>query len=1295
MYMFLIQMLYLNVLPSTAPSASAGAIFASSKQNIAVDKRYQTKVKVIVRNIIPKAVNLRPETFVPPHPAARRFGFSVQEPVMPMRFLRTKTVSAVCVLTFLTLASSLWAQKDAGAIVGLVRDPSGAVVAGAKVNVTDVDRGTELILTTNAEGQYVASPLRIGRYSVTVEKGGFKKAVAGPVQVNIQDRIAVDLTLQAGMATEVVNVTGQRPQLETDTSEMGQVVDSQRINALPLNGRNYAQLALLGTGVATAEPGSRVETTYGFSSNGARSLQNNFLLDGIDNNANLGDVLNGAAYVVQPAVDAISEFKVETNSYSAEFGRGNGAIMNAVIKSGTNQIHGDVWEFLRNEKLDAINYFDEFGQQPYKQNQFGFTLGGPILKNKLFFFGDYEGLRVRHAQPQLSTVPTPAEVSGDFSAFLQTNTPIPGVVDCNGNQTYQGEIFDPTQANSNSLYNGGPCSVPIGTNASGQPTNKFTGNAGTNTAIDPLAQELANLFPAPNTTKYSGGNYLADPEGSETENKFDIRIDQTISSKDNFFTRFSYGNDSTFLPSPFSNVLDGGSFQDGSSNNTAEGLAASEIHTFRNDLINEFRFGFNHLSSHRYNLFSNENVAAELPVPFPGVPYEAGQNIGGLPSLSFGDGIATIGASGYLPAVEHQHSYVFTDNVSWTRGRHSAKFGAELRFEQFTILEPAAARGSMDFGGNFLINDNLADPGTGGEAFASFIQGISDGGSITSVTPNIIYNRQIYAIYALDDFKVTPRLTLNLGLRYELFTTIKEADDNQATFDFNSLSLIAPSGQNRQLTPTLGTELAIQNNGTRGLISPDRNNFAPRIGLAYQWSDKLVFRGGYGIFYGGQENGPFSNPSPGFNPPFLSSEAYSTPCSAPSANGGTGQLDCSISATNNNGLPLNVLSQGFANNVNTGLSPLADPNAPELYSLDPHLVTPYTQQWHLGFEYQLPADTVLEVSYGGSRGLKLFAFYNGNQAVPVLGTDSLATAPRRPANDEAPGATGPCTLADGGANCNPALDVAIDTFRSNAQSNYDSLQVRLEKRYSHGLQYEAAYTWSHALDTASSASLGSVNNGDFQDQRYPNQNYGNADFDVRHRFVFSYVYDLPFGRGKRFANTASGVVNQILGNWQTTGVFSAATGNYYTATDINDISGSDCGGTVGYYCSRPTLVGNPNTTPCIPGTLFNTCAFADNTNLGTFGNAGRNIIEGPGYKTWDMSMVKQFPISEQKRLEFRAEFFNILNHVNYLFGQFGAISAEPTPLELNPFIPPSQSNFGFPLSARNPRQIQFALKFYF
>lgn len=1210
---------------------------------------------------------------------------------MPIRFSRLQILSALFLLMTLAVVTPLWAQKDAGAIVGLVRDSSGAVVTGAKVTVTDVERGMQLTLSTNDAGEYVASPLRIGRYTVTVEKQGFKKAIAGPVQVNIQDRVGVDLKLEAGAATEVITVTGERAQLETETSELGQVVDSRRINALPLNGRNFAQLALLGTGVAPAEPGSRVETSFGFSAGGARTLQNNFLLDGVDNNANLGDVLNGTAYVVQPAVDAIAEFKVETNAYSAEFGRGNGAIMNAVIKSGTNQIHGDVWEFLRNEKVDATNRFDQFGQQPYKRNQFGFTLGGPIVKNKSFFFGDYEGLRVRQGLPQLSAVPTQDEIGGDFSAFL-TNTPAMALdvdgnptnqtaLDCNGNPTYVGEIFDSHQAQQN--YAGNPngfCGVPIGTTSAQQPTNIFTGNSGTNTAIDPLAARLAALFPISNSSAGGGNDFLSDPKRTETQNKFDVRFDQSISSKDNFFARFSYGKDSTFLPSPFSNALDGGGFQDGYSENSAQGLAASEIHSFSNNLINELRFGYNGLHSHRYQLNYNVNVSEQLG--FPGVPF--GPELGGLPSIGFSDGTSGIGSSGYLPSIEKQRSYVFTDNLSWTHGRHAAKFGAELRFEQFTIYQPASPRGDMGFGSDFT--DNPASPGSGGESIATFLLGIPDGGSITSLH-NVDYRRQIYAVYGIDDIKVTPRLTLNLGLRYELFTTIKEANDQAATFDYKSLSLITPSGQNAQLTPTLATELNMQRNGSRGLIHPDLNNFAPRIGLAYQLSDKLVLRSGYGIFYGGQENGPFSNPSPGFNPPFFSSQGFNTPCSAASANPDPAQLDCSISAANS-GLPLNVLANGFPANS------LSDPNSPSLYSISPQLVTPYTQQWHLGLEYQLPANTVLEVSYGGSRGLKLFAFYNGNQATPT--TDPTAAyAPRRPANNNAwPGANGPCDLATP-ENCNPALDTAIATFRSNTYSNYNSLQVRLEKRYSHGLQYEFAYTFAHALDNASSASLGSVNNGDFRDQTRPNLEYGNADFDVRHRFVFSYAYDLPFGRGHSIGKNASGFVNQILGNWQMSGVFSAATGNYYTATDIVSVSNTDCGGFVAWQCSRPAVVENPNAKPCVPGTLFNTCAFADNTTVpgiipqGTFGSAGRNIIQGPGYKTWDTSLVKQFPISDQKHFEFRAEIFNVLNHVNYLFGGFGEISVEPTPLELG------QPGFGFPRAARDPRQIQFALKFYF
>jgi len=1147
-------------------------------------------------------------------------------------------IAVICVPSF--------AQKDSGAIVGTVRDTSGAVVSGARVTITDVDRGTQLVQTTDPQGGYVASPLKIGRYNVTVEREGFKKTVVGPVTVDVQARPEVDVVLQVGSKVETVTVTSQGPQLETETSELGQVVDSHTINTLPLNGRNYAQLALLGAGVTPAEPGSRVETSYGFSSNGARSMQNNFLLDGVDNNSNLGDVLNGTSYVIQPSVDAIAEFKVESNAYSAEFGRGNGAIMNAVIKSGTNQFHGDMYDFLRNDALDGRNAFDIFGRQPYKQNQFGFTIGGPIVKDKTFFFGDYEGLRIRQATPWLVSIPTPDMIGGDFSSFLSSDpamaTDADGnptnqvALDCNGNPTYQGEIFNSRLAQSSNLNPNGLCGVPI--NGGGLPTNIFP-------SVDPLAARLAALYPAPNVN-LNGANFLSDPVRRESRNNFDIRVDQTFSQHDNLFGRFSYENQPSFIPSPFSNDLDGGSFADGYEDDSYRSIAISEVHTFRPTLVNEFRLGYNRINSHRFNLNYNTDVSSQLG--FPGVPF--GPDIGGLPQLSFGDGTVTIGSSGYLPSIEKQNTIVLNENLSWTRGRHSLKFGTEIRHEQFTIYQPASPRGDMSFGSDFT--DNPAAPGTGGEAFATFLLGIPDGGDITSLH-NVDYRRPVYAFFGEDDIKVNRRLTLNLGLRYELFTTIKAAQNEQATFDFASDSLIVPKGQTAQLTPTLAASLPIMANGTPGLISPDLNNFAPRIGLAYALSDKLVLRSGFGIFYGGEEDGPFSNPSPGFNPPFFVAQAFSPPCTASAAN--ASDVDCSIPG-------LNVLANGFP------ATSLTDPNTPQLYSIDPHLRTPYTEQWHLGLEYQLPSETMLEVSYAGSRGEHLYGFFNGNQAVPTS-DPTIPTAPRRP---------------------DPAIDTSIATLRSNIVSNYNSLQVTLEKRATHDLQFQASYTYSHALDDASSASLGSLNNGDFRDQRYPMLEYGNADFDIRHRFVMSYAYNLPFGKGKAFGGNATGVLDQVIGNWQVAGIVSAATGNWFTATDsITNLSNTDCGGTVGYYCVRPNVVGNPNATPCMPGTLFNTCAFQSNSVEGAFGDAGRNIIRGPGLQEWDISLFKIFPIREQMRFEFRAEFFNAFNHVNPVFGIPGEISEEPTTLELG------TTQFGYPAASRAPREIQLAMKFYF
>ncbi len=1158
---------------------------------------------------------------------------------------------------------------------------------GAQVTLYEVDRGSSFVTTTNDVGEYVASPLRIGRYTVSVEKQGFKTAVAGPIELKVQDRIAVDLTLQVGVATEKVTVNATAVRLETETSDLGQVIDSQRVSTLPLNGRNYAQLAQLGAGVAPSEPGSRVSASYGFSANGARALQNNFLLDGVDNNANLGDVLNESAFVIQPSVDAIAEFKVQTNSYSAEFGRGNGAILNAVIKSGTNALHGDAYEFLRNEYFDAANSTlkqQGFGREPYKQNQFGVTVGGPIIKNRTFFFADYEGLRTREGLILNGTIPTQDMIGGDFKSLL-SSTPVfasdangnatgQPALDCSGKPTFVGELFNARLTQFSNLNPNGVCGVPIGVDASGNPTNMF--NTAGGTPIDSLAAKLAALYPGPNTSN-PNFNYLALPVQQTTRNNFDVRVDHKISDKDYSFVRFSYEDQPRFIPPPFGNALDGGDFFSGNEDNSYRSVALSETHTFSQNLVNEFRLGYNRINAHRFQINSNVDVSGQLG--FPGVPF--GPNNGGLPNITFGDGSSLgIGSSGFLPSIEKQNSWVFTDNLTKIVGRHALKIGAEVRLEQFTIFQPSASRGAMNFGTEFTSNPaapiefTAANDDTsgvpGGNGFASFLLGIPDGGSIVNLH-NIDYRRQIYAGYVQDDWKVSKRLTMNLGLRYEMFSSIKEHHNEQATFDFATGALIVPKGVTATLTPTLATVIPVSATGSTGLVPPDRNNFAPRIGFAYKLADKLVLRAGYGIFYGGQENGPFSNPSPGFNPPFFVTQSFNMPCGQGVANANVVGLDCSIPG-------LNPLSSGFPANA------LVDPNTPILYSIDPHIRTPYNQQWHFGFQYQLPADTVLELSYAGSRGLKLFTFYNGNQAVPA--TDAqFASLCNQPA------ANPPVTPA----NCPtaprrpfPAVDSGIALFRADGFSNYNSLQARLEKQFSHGLQYQASYTYSHALDDASSASLGSANQGDFRLQTDPRLEYGNADFDVRHRFVFSFIYELPFGKGQQFGRNVSSAMNQVVGGWQVAGIVTASTGNWFTPTDISsNLSTSDCGGTVG-NCVRPNRIGNPNSKPCVAGTVFNTCAFVSNAVLGSFGDSGRNIILGPGYQNWDVSLFKTFPIREEKRIEFRAEFFNAWNHANPEFTNPDTV-AENTGTELG------SSAYGFTAFTRPPRRIQFALKFYF
>jgi Carboxypeptidase regulatory-like domain/TonB dependent receptor-like, beta-barrel len=1195
-----------------------------------------------------------------------------------------RTVRRFLLPLLLTCLSGLiWAQKDTGSIVGTVKDPSGAVVAGAKVTVTDLERGQNFTTTTSDAGDYVAGPLRVGRYTVTVEKGGFKKAVSEAVDLDVQQRIPVNVTLEIGRQNEQILVTGAAPLLETETSELGQVVDRKRVENLPLNGRNFAQLALLSTGTSPSEPGARDEGGYGFSANGARSLQNNFLLDGVDNNSNLPDLLNETNFVIQPPVESLQEFKVQTNAYSAEFGRGNGAIVNAVIKSGTNQIHGSAWEFLRNNKFDGRNYFDPVGPVPqYQQNQFGATFGGPVVlphiydgRNRSFFFVDYEGFRVRQAQTQTAFVPPTPWRTGDFSSLIDYTT-VTGT-DCRGANTYAGEIFDAKLAQAN-------CGVAFQYDSTGKPLNIIPATPVVNGggSLDPLALRLAALYPTAGPITASGNNFVANPVRKETRNNFDVRVDQKFSDKDNTFFRFSYESQPSFIPGTFGGLADGGGFFSGDEDFSYRSFATSWTHIFKPELINEFRLGYNRVNAQRLELNANTNVSADPSINFPGVPFSPG--IGGLPQLTFSD-VATLGSPTFLPSRELQNSYTISENLTLVKGRHTWKYGTEIRREEFTIFQPAAPRGTLTFGST--LTDNPALVGSGGAGFASFMAGLTDGGSINNLH-NVDYFRNTYAFYAQDDWKVTPSLILNLGLRYELFGTVSDRFNDIGNFDLSNPgnpTIFVPKGQSAQLTHFISQYVEISATGSRGLIHSDLNNFAPRFGMAWQFTPKTVLRSGYGIFYGGQENGPYSNPSPGFNPPFFVSQSFISPCSAPSANA---SQDCRVTL-------IPQLSLGFP------AGSLVDPNTPIFFSVDKNLRTPYMQQWHLGIERELPGNSVFALTYAGSKGTKLYTFFNGNQAEPTPDS-SIPTAPRRRvfATLINPPDSNGCSLANP-QDCAPVFDTGIDWFRSTGSSNYNSLQARFEKRFSKGLQFQASYTWAHSLDIASNANLGPTqNNSDFRDYRIPQQEYGNSDFDVRHRFVTNSIYELPFGQGKRFLGNAHGLANQVIGGWQVANIISISSGNWYTVLDsLGNFANADGG--AGGVSQRPDVVGNWNrpgqigaNQSCVaptrihtPSAWFNACAFV-NPSAGSFGDVGRNTVEAPGYRTWDFSAFKFFKTSEQTQLEFRAEFFNLLNHTNFLFANSG-------PQNGNNATILGTSQFGSLTAARPPRQIQFALKFSF
>lgn len=1243
---------------------------------------------------------------------------------------------------------NLSAQVDTGTILGTVRDSSGAVIPGAKVSLTNT--GTGLIVSTVAgpDGNFVLTPIKIGTYSVAAEFQGFRKTEHQNIHVDVLQQVVVDLTLLPGQLTQTVEVTGAPPALQTQEASVGQVVGSHEVNSLPLNGRNFTFLAQIVAGVNTPEADTRGNAASGaFSANGERPAQNNYLLDGIDNNSNTIDFLNGTNFVVLPPVDAIQEFKVQTSDYSAQQGRAGGAILNATVKSGTNQLHGDVWEFFRNDKLDAADFFEDSGQiqkGEFRLNQFGFTAGGPVViphvingRNKLFFFGDYEGLRRRQGSVFTNSVPTALERSSGFSNLAEL------ITDQTGNSVSMdvlqrkfpfGTVFDP--ATTRPVICGTADSVtglatpscasqgvaagtrisdvsdpfygPGGTTPVGSMTD-FTGSCPSTGAcllnqlpggrLDPNAIKLLNLYPAA-LRAGTVNNQTSNPNLSENRDAFDTRMDFAESDKDQIFGRFSYVNDPQYIPGPFGGIADGGAFQQGVQTALSEQSVLGWTHLLSPTTVNEARVGLTYIHTTRNG---PEGNTLGIPAQFgiQDVP-QVSEN-GGLPALTIG-GLSTIGTNQFLPSDEVNGTIQATDNFSKTYGNHSLKMGFEFQHIKFSALQPVSSHGLFDYngtytgGGNTGIAQLLLTP-----TASTVTNGVSFvGGSDFIQTSNISLIDDLhnyYGIYFQDDWKVTPKLTLNLGLRWEHFGLPEEAHGRQANFvpgvPFSTAAYLVPdSTKNRSIfatTPSFNQALAtdgiaLQFDKTPELGTPPKKNFAPRFGFAYQVSPKLVARGGYGVFYGGFEVQNGNNQGNSFPYEFLfgfSSPNSYTPITVPGlANGPAG---CSTAYT---------FELGFAC---TPLDPSLVPGfGVSLTGLQANFQTPYSQGWNLTFQYAFTPTLTLTMGYVGNTTHHLELFKGANDVSQILPPNTCLEAPGCP-----------------GQNPNNISYVPFPNFSTNAtyqttdgDSYYNGLQTTLEKHYSNGLNLLATYTYSRCRSDSGDLLNGTAI-GAYRAPYVPGAgiqaDYGDCDFDIRHVFHFSGGYELPFGKGKAFLGSASQRLNLLVGGWSTQWIATLEGGQPITLScDDGPASGVGCydlvipgvnrhgSGAPDHFLNRAAF-----TQPCPPPAFIqpSTC-ISGLTGLALLGGTASQV-SGPAIGRLDFSLFKNFQLSERFRLEFRSEFFNILNHPTFNAPGFGGNGVIAIPGSTD-FLNTAFGEIGstrFPFN--DPRQIQFALKLYY
>lgn len=1188
--------------------------------------------------------------------------------------LRTSMLGILCL-------GALVGQVDTGTVSGTVQDTSGAVIPGATVTLTNTDTGISQAMPTGSAGEYTFSPVKLGHYTITAEFKGFERVEHNDVTVEVQQRVVVNFSLPPGRTTETVLVTGQPPALQTQDASVGQVITRQSINALPLNGRNYTFLAQLAPGVTQDQEDTRgLGASGSFAANGLRPAQNNYLLDGIDNNSNLVDFLNGTAFAVKPPVDAIQEFKVQTNNYSAEFGRSAGAILNATIKSGTNEIHGDAWEFLRNDAFDAANFFENAGGIPkgeYRQNQFGFTIGGPIKKDKTFFFGDYEGTRIRQAFPSENTVPTLQERDSGYTDLSQLLTQGGTRTDVLGRTYALGQVFDPSTTRVVTCGAADavtgikvPCNGAGAGTQVGYAREPFAGNIIPASRLDPNAIKLLNLYPLP-TNAGLFNNYAADPIIRNDVNQFDVRVDHNFSEKDSIFARVSYVDNPELIPGPFPGVADGGSFSDGSQTAASVNAALSETHLFSPTLINEVRAGFNRIATNREQPYATSyNIPAQLGIQ--GVPQVTAN--GGIGSL-FITGLSTLGSNEFLPSIETSNTLQFTDNVSKQLNRQSLKFGFEFQQLRFSILQPPTSRGSWSFtgaytevpettGGNTGLAQMLLTPIPATLAGAANYVGGADNVSASNIANTDMF-RNYYAPYIQDDIKVNSRLTVNLGLRWEYFGQIKERFGAESNFLPSATGpsefLITKQRCNTPLSADFYSAAAADNinvlcSSVPGLGHSQFTNFSPRVGFAYQLTSKVVARGGYGLFYGGLENSVTFYAA---DFPFQYQLTY--PSLVPNApitfaNGSIATLETGLT-----GIPL--------------ASSAVEPGGASLLGQDYHAKTPYTQGYNFTLQYQLsPGDTV-QAGYVGNTVRHLGVYMNPNSPAEIL----------------------PPGLDAYNYTRYPDFQTAFMYTSYAGDSYYDSLQLNYERRFTAGLSVLANFTWSQCRTDATDAL-----NETARSYRAPllpgfgiQGDYGLCDFDVPHVFHLSGIYQIPVGHGRKFLANSPRAVDWVLGGWSTNWILTLEDGQPGTVPCvITTTSGFGCNAllvpgqsvTAGPHDVNQWLNPKAFTSPPVANTI-------GQTDYAPLGGAPTQFY-GPGFHRLDFSLFKDFHMTERTHLELRSEFFNLTNTPNFSPPGFSGNGVVAAPGSLDY----TSSTFGMINSTRDgqndQREIQFALKLY-